>query len=42
MDFYKDIHNTDDLVLCMTASLYADREDVIEGMKAKVFLPENY
>jgi hypothetical protein len=26
----------------MTASLYADKEDVIEWIKAKVFLPENY
>lgn len=41
-DFYSNIHNTDDLVICMTASLYADKEDVIEWIKAKVFLPENY
>ncbi len=41
-DFYNNIHNTDDLVVCMTASLYASKEDVIEWIKAKVFLPENY
>ena len=41
-DFYANIHNTDDLALCMTASLYASKEDVIEWIKAKVFLPENY
>ena len=41
-DFYSNIHNADDLVICMTASLYADKEDVIEWIKAKVFLPENY
>ena len=41
-DFYSNIHNTDDLVICMTASLYADKEDVIVWIKAKVFLPENY
>jgi hypothetical protein len=29
-DFYTNIHNTDDLALCMTASLYASKEDVIE------------
>jgi len=29
-EFYKDIHNTDDIALCMTASLYADKEDVVE------------
>jgi hypothetical protein len=28
--------------LCITASLYADKDDVIEWIKAKVFLPENY
>jgi len=41
-DFYYTIHNTDDLVICFTAALYADKEDVIEWVKAKVFLPENY
>ena len=41
-DFYSTIHNTDDLVICFTAALYADKEDVIEWIKAKVFLPENY
>lgn len=41
-EFYKDIHNTDDIALCLTASLYADKEDVVEWVKAKVFLPENY
>lgn len=41
-DFYANIHNTDDLVLCMTTALYANKEDVIEWIKAKVFLPENY
>jgi len=41
-EFYENIHNSDDLVLCMTASLYVDKEDVIEWVKAKVFLPENY
>lgn len=41
-DFYTNIHNTDDLIICMIASLYADKEDVIEWIKAKVFLPENY
>ena len=29
-EFYENIHNSDDLVLCMTASLYVDKEDVIE------------
>ena len=42
IDFYANIHNTDDLVICMTTSLYADKEDVIEWIKAKVFLPKNY
>jgi hypothetical protein len=28
--FYSTIHNTDDLVICFTAALYADKEDVIE------------
>ena len=41
-EFYENIHNSDDLVLCMTASLYVNKEDVIEWVKAKVFLPENY
>jgi hypothetical protein len=29
-EFYSNIHNTDDLVVCMTASLYAEKDDVIE------------
>jgi hypothetical protein len=29
-DFYSNIKNVDDLVICMTASLYADKQDVIE------------
>lgn len=41
-DFYTNIHSTEDLVLCITASLYVDTNDVIEWVKAKVFLPENY
>ena len=41
-DFYASIHSTEDLALCITASLYADKNDVIEWVKAKVFLPENY
>ena len=41
-DFYKNIHNIDDLALCMVASVYADKDDVIEWVKANVFLPENY
>lgn len=41
-DFYTNIHSTEDLALCITASLYADKDDVIEWVKAKVFLPENY
>ena len=41
-DFYSNIHSVDDLALCITASLYADKDDVIEWIKAKVFLPENY
>ena len=41
-DFYTNIHGTDDIALCITASLYADKNDVIEWVKAKVFLPENY
>ena len=41
-DFYSSIHSSQDLALCMTASLYASRDDVIEWVKAKVFLPENY
>ena len=41
-DFYANIHNTDDLAICMTTALYADKDDVIEWVKAKVFLPENY
>lgn len=41
-DFYENIHSTDDIAICMTASLYAYKDDVIEWIKAKVFLPENY
>ncbi len=41
-DFYAHIHNTDDIAVCVTASLYADKDDVIEWLKAQVFLPENY
>ena len=41
-DFYKNINSVDDLALCITASLYADKNDIIEWIKAKVFLPENY
>ena len=41
-DFYKNISSTEDIALCITASLYADKDDVIEWVKAKVFLPENY
>ncbi len=41
-DFYKNINSTEDIALCITASLYADKNDVIEWVKAKVFLPENY
>lgn len=40
--FYKNIHSTEDIALCITAALYADRDDVIEWVKANVFLPENY
>jgi len=29
-DFYTNIKNTDDIAICMTASLYADKNDVIE------------
>lgn len=41
-DFYSEVHNIDDLVICITASLYSNKEDIIEWMEAKVFLPENY
>lgn len=41
-DFYGNISSTEDIALCITASLYADKNDVIEGIKAKVFLPDNY
>ena len=41
-DFYTTIDSTDDIALCITASLYADKDDVIEWVKARVFLPENY
>jgi hypothetical protein len=29
-DFYTNIHGTDDIALCITASLYVDKNDVIE------------
>jgi len=29
-DFYANIHSTQDVALCITASLYADKNDVIE------------
>jgi hypothetical protein len=29
-EFYTNIHSTEDIALCITASLYADRDDVIE------------
>ena len=41
-DFYTNIKSTEDISLCITASLYASKDDVIEWVKAKVFLPENY
>lgn len=41
-DFYTNITSTEDIALCITASLYADKDDVIEWVKARVFLPENY
>ena len=41
-EFYKKIDSIEDIALCITASLYADRDDVIEWVKANVFLPENY
>lgn len=41
-DFYTSIKSTEDLALCITASLYADADDVVEWVKAKIFLPENY
>jgi hypothetical protein len=28
--FYTNIHSTEDLALCITASLYVNKEDVIE------------
>jgi hypothetical protein len=28
--FYQNIHSTEDIALCITAALYADRDDVIE------------
>jgi hypothetical protein len=30
VDFYKNINSTEDIALCITASLYANRDDVIE------------
>jgi hypothetical protein len=41
-DFYENIHSTDDIAVCMTVSLYAYKNDVIDGVKVKAFLPENY
>ena len=41
-DFYMNVHSTEDIALCITASLYADKDDVIEWVKTRVFLPENY
>ena len=41
-EFYTNINYTEDITLCITASLYADKDDVIEWVEAKVFLPENY
>ena len=41
-DFYTSVDSSDDIALCIIASLYADKNDVIEWVKAKVFLPENY
>jgi hypothetical protein len=29
-DFYSNIHNTDDLVVCITTALYANKDDVVE------------
>ncbi|MBO7504871.1 hypothetical protein J6T66_01630 [bacterium] len=29
-EFYKKIDSTEDIALCITASLYADKDDVIE------------
>jgi hypothetical protein len=29
-DFYQNINSTEDIALCITASLYANAEDVIE------------
>lgn len=41
-DFYTNISSTEDIALCITASLYANKDDVIDWVKANVFLPENY
>ena len=41
-DFYTSIKSTEDLALCIATSLYADVDDVVEWVKAKIFLPENY
>ena len=41
-DFYSNIRNLDDLIICTTASLYANQDDIVQWIKAKVFLPENY
>lgn len=41
-DFYTNINSTEDIALCITASLYANENDIINWVKAKVFLPENY
>ena len=41
-DFYSHVHSIDDIAICMISSLYADKNDVIEWVKAQVFFPESY
>lgn len=41
-DFYSTISTIDDLSLSIVASFYADKNDVIEWVKARVLLPSNY
>ena len=41
-DFFKNIRSVDDISISMTTALYANKEDVIEWIKAKIFLPESY
>lgn len=41
-DFYSTIKSIDDIALCMSAALYATKNDVIEWVKSKVFIPETY